>query len=121
MSTPNPAFEQRVRDTWPELADQVLAIIRGTRAHAVTYTSADARDRASYHPHATYVLKLEALNEVLDLHGVEYVPAGRDAKSPAFEYLNTGDSYARTIVYFPDRQTWRVTSWGDIVEAGKYD
>lgn len=120
MSTPNPAFEARVRDTWPDTADRILAIIRGSRAHALTYKSAQDRDRASYHPHDTYVLKLEALNEVLEAFGAEYVPAGRGSRSPAFEYVNFGDTYDVTIVYFPDRHTWRVSSWGDIVEAGKY-
>lgn len=116
----NPQFEDNVRREWPEVADKVLGIIRGTRDHALTFKAAEQRDRQSYHPHDTYVLKLEALNEVLEGYGIEYVAAGRGAKSPAFEYVNFGDTYATTLVYFPARGTWRVTSWGDIVEAGNY-
>lgn len=117
---PTEKFATRVRDAFPECADAILAIIRGTRAHALTYASAARRDRESYHPHDTYVLKLEALNEVLETCGVEYIPAGRGSRSPAFEYCNTGDTYAPTILYFPDRAVWRVGSWGDQVERGNY-
>lgn len=116
----NPKFAEAVREAFPEEADRVLRIIRGTREEALTYASAMRRDKASYHPHDTYVLKLEALNEVLDAFGIEYVEAGQGRRSPAFEYLNFGDTYDTTIVYFPDRHVWRVTSWGDIVERGDY-
>jgi hypothetical protein len=116
----NPKFSAAVREAFPDRANIVLDIIRGGRDYALTFKAAAQRDRESYHPHDTYVLKLEALNEVLDGCGVEYVEAGRGRKSPAFEYVNFGDTYDTTIVYFPDRRTWRVTSWGDIVENGNY-
>lgn len=116
----NPKFESRVRKVFPAQADSILAIIRGNRAHTLTYASAAHRDRESYHPHDTYMLKLEALNEVLDTCGVEYVEAGRGRRSPAFEYLNMGDTYDTTVLYFPVRRVWRIGSWGDQVEQGRY-
>lgn len=116
----NPKFETAVWEAFPLQADAVIGIIRGTRQTALQYASATQRDAVSYHPHDTYVLKLEALNEVLGGYGVEYVPQGNGPNSPAFEYVNFGDSYDTTIVYFPDRAAWRVACWGDIVERGDY-
>lgn len=119
--TANPRFEARVRTTFPEKADQILAVIRGTRAYALTYESAAQRNHESYYPHLTSTLKLEALNEILGTFGVEYIPAGRGRLSPALEYCNTGDLYAGTILYLPERRQWRVGSVGDWVERGEYD
>ena len=51
-----------------------------------------------YHQPSNACLRLIAINDVLDMHGVEYVSHGRNARSPAFWYLNAGDSYATTIV-----------------------
>lgn len=117
----NEIFTGRVQETFPESADRILAIIRVNREHALMYAGAYRRDKESYYPHDTYVLKLEALNDVLGTHGVEYIPAGRGSRSPAMEYLNTGDLYNTTIVYFPERQIWLVTCVGDLIERGNYD
>ena len=116
----NPKFTDAVRAAFPDHANIVLDIIRGSRDYALTFAAAAQRDRESYHPHETVTLKLEALNEVLEGYGVEYIAAGRGSKSPAFEYINFGGTYDTTIVYFPGRRTWRVTCWGDIVERGNY-
>ena len=115
-------FEQRIVNTWPDKADRVLAIIRGTREHVLaTSAAARLRDRQSYHPHETATLKLEALNELLDGCGVEGIPEGHDDDSPGLSFVNMGDTYDTTIVFVEDRRVWRVTSWGDIVERGSYD
>jgi len=60
---------------------------------------------------------LHAMNEVLGTYGVEGLgpPRGGDY-APPYEYLNTGDSYAATLVYDRDRDRLFVSSWGDIVE-----
>lgn len=67
-----------------------------------------------------YERRLEALNDVMDGHGVEYVPAGRNKKSPAFHYVNMGDTYATTIIRLSGGR-YIVSSWGDIVERGNYE
>jgi hypothetical protein len=117
----NPKFTSIVRETWPDEARLILAIIGGDRGYAVMFASAAQRDRESYHPHDTPTLKLEALNEVLNGSGVESVAPGRGPRSPGFDYVNLGDTYMPTIVYLYDRKVWRVTSWGDMVEGGDYD
>jgi hypothetical protein len=55
----------------------------------------------------------------LGTFGVEYIPAGRGARSPEVTYLNTGDTYELTILYIRGR--FRVGCWGDIVERGNYN
>lgn len=72
------------------------------------------------HPHAWTPRKaMEILDDILGTHGVEYIPAGHNAKSPAIHYCNTGDAYGTTILLV--RGKWRVGCWGDIVERGNYD
>ena len=97
----------------------VRKVIKGQVDPCSVSTAANQRRLQAYHPHAKYVLKLEALNQILGLYGVEYVPKGSNQRSPGFEYLNTGDSYAPTIVRF-DGGGYRISSWGDIVERGNY-
>ncbi len=86
------------------------------RAHP----AAVRRARECYTPPALHDLRLHALDAVAETYGVEYVAPGHNARSPGFEYLNTGNSYAATIIRF-DSGRYAVTSWGDIVERGHYD
>jgi hypothetical protein len=91
-----------------------------TSADAVrNHPAAIERERTAYHPHALSTLRLEALNAVLETYGVEHIPAGIGAKSPAIDYCNTGDTYAVTSLRVNGR--YRIGSWGDIVERGNYD
>ena len=60
-----------------------------------------------------------ALNDVAECYGVEYVAPGHNARSPGFEYLNTGDPYCPTIIRLNSGR-YIVSSWGDIVERGNY-
>lgn len=57
--------------------------------------------------------RLRAIDRLLGNHGVESVRTRTGANG--FRYSNTGDSYAATVVLFPSG-TFRVSSWGDIVE-----
>ncbi len=62
--------------------------------------------------------RMDRLNAVLGTHGVEYVPSGAGAKSPAFYYCNAGDTYSTTILKVNGR--FRVGTFGDLVEHGNY-
>lgn len=62
---------------------------------------------------------MSAINLVLGTHGVERVPRGRDEKSPAIMYCNTGDTYGTTVLYV--NESYRIGAWGDIVERGDYE
>lgn len=65
------------------------------------------------------VTRLQQIDTILRTFGVEYIPAGHNAKSPAIYYCNTGDTYDTTVLKVRGR--FRVGCWGDIVERGKYD
>jgi hypothetical protein len=62
---------------------------------------------------------IEAADEAIGGHGVEFIPAGRNSRSPAIEYVNLGDSYDTTVLRV--NGTWRIGAWGDIVEKGDYE
>lgn len=89
------------------------AILEMTRAQLIEQCPAAAeRNRASYHPHKTYVLRLDALNAIdAGLHGVESV---RLRNGQWLEYLNTGEMYAETMIYMGGR--YRVACLGDLLE-----
>jgi len=72
-----------------------------------------------YNEPSTVQLRLEVIDELLGTHGVEYIPRGHNAKSPAIEYCNTGDTYASTVMYVNGR--FIVGCWGNFVEQGDYD
>lgn len=63
--------------------------------------------------------RLERIDEILGTHGVEHIPEGHNALSPAIHYCNMGDTYATTILKVNGR--FRIGCWGDIVERGSYD
>jgi hypothetical protein len=62
---------------------------------------------------------MDAIDGFLGTHGVEYIPRGHNAKSPAIAYCNAGDTYGTTILLVNGR--YRIGAWGDIVERGSYD
>lgn len=64
-------------------------------------------------------LILEALNVILECHGVEgLTPDG--CMAPIGAYVNTGDTYATTVILDEDG-AFHVTSWGDFLEAWERD
>ena len=62
---------------------------------------------------------MEQLDKLFNTCGVEFVGRGKNNKSPAFLYLNTGHTYATTILFINGQ--FRVGNWGYIVERGRYD
>ena len=61
-----------------------------------------------------------ALNYLACTHGIEHQKKGSNAKSPAFDYLNAGDTYAPTLMLI-DGRGFKVMSVGDMIERGNYD
>ena len=61
-----------------------------------------------------------ALNELLDMYGVESIQGewvDRYYGHTVAIYLNTGDSYLPTLLFDTDKERWYVTSVGDWIEA----
>jgi hypothetical protein len=79
-------------------------------SNVLTYQGGRARTRG---------LAIQAADKLLDTHGVEEARRGGmysdEPSSHDFEYLNTGDTYAPTLL-FRGRRVW-ISSWGDEVEA----
>jgi hypothetical protein len=100
-------------------ARTVRGLLDGSINPFTVSLAAKDRARTAYNPHKDYVLKLEAINELIGGHGVEYIPAGSNAKSPAIDYINLGDTYTPTILRLGPKR-YRVQCWGDIVERGHY-
>lgn len=66
----------------------------------------------SYERQPTYYLRLIALNDLGDFHGVEYCET---QEGDVVEYLNAGDTYNATLIFWRGR--WRVTTLGDFIET----
>ena len=74
---------------------------------------------ACYYRPSLQSVKLEAINDLIDGYGVEYIPAGRNRRSPAIEYVNVGDTYLDTIIC--TRGRYVVGCYGDAVGCwGRY-
>ena len=73
---------------------------------------------ACYYRPALQTVKLEAINDLMDAHGVEFIPAGGNKRSPSIEYINVGETYRDTVLW--TRGRYIVGCWGDIVERGSY-
>lgn len=61
-------------------------------------------------------MALHAIDKVLGTHGVEALGSSDTRNGPPYEYCNTGDAYAATLIYNRDRDTLFVGCWGDIAE-----
>lgn len=64
-------------------------------------------------------LRMFAIDSELENHGVEYIQAGKNRRSPAIEYSNAGDTYAVTICRVNGK--YRICCIGDIIEKGNYE
>jgi hypothetical protein len=60
---------------------------------------------------------LHAMDTIIGTHGVEgFGPRSAHSYAPAYEYLNTGDSYGTTLIYRRKTNTITIGDWGSIAE-----
>jgi hypothetical protein len=59
---------------------------------------------------------LKLIGDHIGGYGVEVGKAASDPDKVLFEYINMGDTYDMTVVYFNETGRFAFTSWGDIVE-----
>jgi hypothetical protein len=77
-----------------------------------------------YHRPRNSEIKLAALDELLRTYGVEPIRI-EDAFIDRYyydivaSYLNTGETYATTLLLDHDEQRWTLASWGDFLEANE--
>jgi hypothetical protein len=87
-------------------------ILKMTRTELLCIPVCEARDSECYHPPKTWDLRMAALNEAARTFGYESCESENREYA---EYLNTGDSYVPTIIYWRGR--YRVQSVGDFIET----
>lgn len=112
MKTPSIKTLSRVFDN-PDEAKRVLLMSR----NELSEHAAGARRIAECHNHPTwYDVRLSVLNS-LDpgLHGVESIET--ENTSEYADYLNTGDMYADTLIYW--RGNYRVQSVRGFIERSR--
>ncbi len=72
-----------------------------------------------YHKPCRLSLIMEALNELLECHGVEALRSENSVFFAVVEWLNTGDTYSPTILFKYDTDRFYLTTWGDFMEANE--
>lgn len=87
-------------------------ILKMNRAELLATDAGAARRRECLAPVPNWDLRMHALNAAARTHGVEGVRASNGWYA---DYLNTGDSYAPTIIRWNGR--YRVQSIGDFIET----
>jgi hypothetical protein len=107
LRTPSIKSLMQIKDVTREDAIRIRVIIKGP---SQLLDSSNPRGES----------KLQRIDRILRTYGVEYIPAGHNAKSPGIHYCNAGDTYATTLMYVCGHG-YRVGCWGDIVERGNYD
>ena len=100
-----------LRAVFGDNAPEAKRILRSTRAELETIPAGAARVRECYHAPQTHDLRLTCLDALAKTYGVE---AFQDRAGRYCEYLNAGDTYAPTVVFY--RGTYRVTDCGTIAE-----
>lgn len=118
MSKPT-KFETKLREAFPKLPsesiDLALRLIRG-KADPLDTEAGQRRKAECYNDPGHHDLLMHALNALLETHGVEYVGEVDMHTGPPVEYLNTGDSYAWTLVWYRDSEKFRVEGYCDAIE-----
>jgi hypothetical protein len=92
-------------------AKKARAILEMDKNELLDLPENDHFVRSSYNTPSHDALILNALNELGDFHGVEAIS---NDDGEYLEYLNAGDTYAGTLIYW--RGNYRVTTIGDMVE-----
>lgn len=87
-------------------------ILRMTRAELESLPAGAARVRECFNPPSTQDVRMHCLNAAGDFYGVESAHAPGEGWAT---YLNTGDTYAPTIIRWAG--TYRVQSLGDFIET----
>jgi len=118
-----PSLKTLVRDlsVTPEMATRLRAIMAGEIriTDNPDFPRTNAWIGQCHHKPRRIDLILSALNEAFETCGVEPLWSTGNASWPVAEYLNTGDSYAPTILFLHETRAFRVSSWGDFVETNE--
>ena len=100
-----------LREVFADKAKEARAIFDMCHGELSAHPAGAARIKECFHRPKWYDVRLHALDSLGDTHGVESC----ETESGEFaDYLNTGDSYAPTVIFW--RGNYRVQSLGDFIE-----
>ena len=115
MKTPS---IKSIKQAFPYVNNPKLIKLLLTNDEAVNdYINHYGITKQFYHQPSPRYARMLALNLALDMFGVEHT---NDPNKQNFCFLNPGDSYASTLIQFDDKESIFISSWGDVVENGKY-
>lgn len=115
MSTtrkPNMPSIKTLEQAFPDNAREARAVLKMSREGLELHPIGAARIKQCYHAPMTWDLRMSILDSIGGFYGVESLEGTRGEWA---EYLNTGDMYACTIIYWRGR--YRVQSLGDFIET----
>ena len=120
MNIPSVKTLERVFPGKGKVLRHLLESSAAVRAHP----AAVALVRDCYNPPGLAYERMTVLNVEAGTYGIECIwhagtGPGDCTSSPAFEYLNTGDMYAATIIRAANGR-YRVADIGSIIERGNY-
>jgi hypothetical protein len=106
---------------FPGKGKQLRKALEANRAELALHPAGAARIAECLHSPKTYDVRMHVLDSIAETHGVEYINHRDDTFTQAqgLDYLNTGDTYALTIIRNCATGRYRVASWGDIVERDR--
>lgn len=116
-------LERDLRRAFPNVDDEGIKLALRLMRSQVEKLELDslpgARDRVveCYHYPSHTDRTMHALNALLGTHGVEALGDVHPLDGPPFEYLNVGDPYVATVVWYRSSGRYYVRRYGDIVEA----
>jgi hypothetical protein len=107
-----------LESAFPGCGKELRQALEMTKAQLIEHPAGQLRWQECYNSPACYDLRLHVLDSIANTHGVEYIASPKDTFTANFgiDYLNTGDTYALTIVRSAETGNYRVASWGDIAE-----
>lgn len=97
---------------------RMRAILKMNRRELSAIPECAARIAECYSAPCTWDLRMIALNSAARSHGVEFAQVSETLgmrESDYAAYLNVGDSYVPTVIYWQGR--YRVQSVGDFIET----
>ena len=107
-----------LESAFPGKGKALRQALEAKRSELANHPAGAARIAECCNPPKTSDVRMRVLNSIAETFGAEYIAHRDDTSTQALgiEYLNTGDSYAPTIVRSCETGRYRVASWGDLVE-----